>query len=112
MYLLLFCTHVQSTPVGKEAPKKKPTTLKKSNNSDSRIRIRVDPDYPESQIKPKTEKEYCKFTSEVCRKFSKVLRKDKTKQIECQNKSKECYCACCYEKRLSRNSPTIPPIHS
>ena len=104
--------HVQSTPVGKEAPKKKPATLTKSNNSASTIRIRVVPDYPESQIKQKTEKEYCEFTSEVCRKLSKVLRKDKTKQVECQNKSKECYCACCYEKRLSRKSPTIPPTYS
>ena len=113
MYLLLFCMHVQATPVVNEASEKKPATLKKSNNSSSMICIRVEPDYPESQIKPKTEKEYCKFTSQACKKLSKVLLKDETKEVECMPKKfKECYCVCCYEKRVSVMSPTIPPDHS
>jgi len=107
--------HVQTTSAGQEASKEKSTQYMKSCNSDSRICIRIGPDYPESQIKPKNKTDYCNFIFEVCKKLSKLLQKDKTKKVEYlekRNKLKVCYCVLCCGQKPSVLIPTIPPVTS
>ena len=91
MYLLLFCMHVQTTPVVQKPPKTQSTTSK-------RTCFRIEPQFRTFEIRPKIVKDDCKPVLKAFKKLSALVIKNATIG-DCQEnkemKCKKCYCVCC-----------------
>ena len=100
MYLLLFCTHVQTPPAG-------------NNAINNKICFRVEPNYPETKFELKSKRNVCP-TIKVFKTLAEALLKDKTKHVKCSEnkakKCKKCSCVCCSvePKSVLGRTPTPP----
>ena len=110
MYLFLFCMHLQTTAVGKNALKKKFTTIPTCSNSKSSMCVEVKIVCP--QTGNKSVNDDCKFTlKDFTMKFESLLQNNTGKTFKCQNMAMKCkgrYFVYCYEQLFVLISTKTP----